>query len=655
MVKMDKIIRNIFTGFISTVLMTTECFGASDNCRNAFYRQKHPDQCQETESASKTKTVIAVVGGAVLAGAGIALANASSGGDSSGSASGNQQTITRSSNARATYALNDSIKNKKIYKSYIESATKGSDIAPEQIEAIRNSANYIKNQRHFDSINFAWATARGFSGKNITVNVLDDFEHYHGFAAHDIVSYIAKDAKIYDSYLTNSANNFKSFDTIANIMRNAAPADIYNSSWQVPYSASQNAATVAYNRFNPKTYKNAQDYMYAMISHNFITEMINLAADNDSIFVWSAGNDSKTERGLLAAAPLAFPELQGHFVNVVAVDAKTNTLAWYSNQCGVTQNYCIAAPGSGIKTDARNATVTGTSFAAPIVSGAIAVIKEAFPYMDASQITALLFTTAKDLGKPGVDEVYGWGLLDMEAATKPVGTPKIVLSDDNIVPLTTTNVGGVAGSAIKNTSIKVAFVDDFGRAFTTNLSDNINVVPYGRAFDKLTESDNNSVNLFGDLEFGFAKNTLLESNGLISAKSGNYSNFIGYKNTFNIGNIEFYQKARFGVSAPKSDDNSIISGFSDIYTASIKTGIQYKDFGFEFAVPETVLQGHAYMNLPVARADNGQIVYNNFTIDLTTRPSFEYSVKYKNIHAGYINNADYQDEFYILAKGKFVF
>ena len=39
---------------------------------------------------------------------------------------------------------------------------------------------------------------------------MDDFEHYHGFAAHDIVSYIAKDAKIYDSYLTNSANNFKS-------------------------------------------------------------------------------------------------------------------------------------------------------------------------------------------------------------------------------------------------------------------------------------------------------------------------------------------------------------------------------------------------------------------------------------------------------------
>jgi len=649
------ILKTIFTSFVSVAFATTVAF-ANINCNNPVYRYNHPQQCDKTKPEPKTNTkALTLLGGVALVGIGAALANASSGGDN-GSASGNQQTITRSSNARATYALNDSIKNKKIYKSYIESATKGSDIAPEQIEAIRNLANYIKNQRHFDSVNLAWAKARGFSGKNVHINVLDDFEHYHGDAVHDIIGYIATDADIYDSYLTTSKNNFKSFDEIANIMKNSTPAQIYNSSWQTTSNAEQNAATVAYNNFDTKTYKNAQEYVYALTSRNFVTEIVNLSADNDSIFVWSAGNESKTESGALSALPLAFPELQGHFVNVVAIDAKTNKLAWYSNQCGVTQNYCIAAPGSGIQTDARSASVTGTSFAAPVVSGAIAVIKEAFPYMNAQEITALLFTTAKDLGEVGVDSIYGWGLLDMEAATKPVGTPKIILSDENIIPLTETNVGGIAGSTIKNSNIKLAFVDDFGRAFTTNLSDNINVVPYGRAFDKLTEPENNTITLFNNIEFGFAKNNLLESNGLISAKSTNLNNFIGYKNEFTVGDISFYQNVRFGVSAPKSENNnSVISGFSDIYTASLKTGIKYQDFSIEFAIPETILNGNAYMTLPIARANNGQIIYNNFAIDLTTNPSFEYSVKYKNITAGYINNHNYQDEFYIMAKTKFVF
>ena len=67
------------------------------------------------------------------------------------------------------------------------------------------------------------------------------------------------------------------------------------------------------------------------------------------------------------------------------------------------------------------------------------------------------------------------------------------------------------------------------------------------------------------------------------------------------------------------------------------------------------MHGNAYMTLPVARANNGQMIYNSFAVDLTTRPSFEYSIKYKNISAGFIDNADYKDEFYVIAKTKFEF
>ena len=233
-----------------------------------------------------------------------------------------------------------------------------------------------------------------------------------------------------------------------------------------------------------------------MTNQNFINQVRNLAADNDAIFVFAAGNDSTTEKiqtesGVLSALPLAFPDLDGHFVNVVAVN-NNNQIARYSNQCGITQNYCIAAPGSSWDGDFEK---TGTSFAAPVISGAIATIKEAFPYMNATQITELLFTTATDLGEPGVDTVYGWGLLDMEKATKPVGTPKIILTNNTIQPLRPINVSGPAATAIKSAGVQMAYFDDFGRAFTTNLSDSINVIPYGRGFDRLREDESNFVTL----------------------------------------------------------------------------------------------------------------------------------------------------------------
>ncbi|WP_302789002.1 S8 family serine peptidase, partial [Escherichia coli] len=56
---------------------------------------------------------------------------------------------------------------------------------------------------------------------------------------------------------------------------------------------------------------------------------------------------------------------------------------------------------------------TGTSMAAPMVSGAAAVLMQRFPYMTASQIASVLLTTATDLGEKGVDAVYGWGKLNL--------------------------------------------------------------------------------------------------------------------------------------------------------------------------------------------------------------------------------------------------
>ncbi len=60
--------------------------------------------------------------------------------------------------------------------------------------------------------------------------------------------------------------------------------------------------------------------------------------------------------------------------------------------------------------------VSGTSFAAPHVSGAIALLKSAFPMATVSQIETALYDSAADLGTYSADDHFGYGLLDVSAA-----------------------------------------------------------------------------------------------------------------------------------------------------------------------------------------------------------------------------------------------
>ena len=61
--------------------------------------------------------------------------------------------------------------------------------------------------------------------------------------------------------------------------------------------------------------------------------------------------------------------------------------------------------------------VSGTSFAAPLVSGVCALLKQAHPSWGPAQIAEALRMTATDLGVSGPDTTYGWGLVDAAAAS----------------------------------------------------------------------------------------------------------------------------------------------------------------------------------------------------------------------------------------------
>lgn len=149
--------------------------------------------------------------------------------------------------------------------------------------------------------------------------------------------------------------------------------------------------------------------------------------------------------------PYAFPELElGHILNVVAVGAD-GEISSYSNRCGVAKEFCLAAPGGDISTssdieaDSMNVDVGilfaragggyssghGTSFAAPIVSGSLALLRHFFRNADGSysvgntELVTRLLATADRTGRYADSDIYGHGLLNLDAATRPVGTVSI--------------------------------------------------------------------------------------------------------------------------------------------------------------------------------------------------------------------------------------
>lgn len=79
----------------------------------------------------------------------------------------------------------------------------------------------------------------------------------------------------------------------------------------------------------------------------------------------------------------------------------------------------VSAPGVNVRSaDGRTGygTKSGTSMAAPHVSGAVLLLKEAFPQLSGRQLLNALYQTAIDLGDPGEDNVFGKGVINLPAA-----------------------------------------------------------------------------------------------------------------------------------------------------------------------------------------------------------------------------------------------
>ena len=167
--------------------------------------------------------------------------------------------------------------------------------------------------------------------------------------------------------------------------------------------------------------------------NNVFTNLSVLLTLKNTVFVMAAGNDGVMQTKNINWTPLVTPA----FVVVGSVDV-TGKISNFSNTPGSTcltvvgllctdylRNHFLVAPGEMVLvSDGHGGTVreSGTSFAAPLVSGAIALMQSRWPWLVnfPNETVQILLKSAKDLGAPGVDDTYGYGELDVTAAQSPL-------------------------------------------------------------------------------------------------------------------------------------------------------------------------------------------------------------------------------------------
>ncbi len=211
---------------------------------------------------------------------------------------------------------------------------------------------------------------------------------------------------------TADSREFATFMNAANADLGNRGARIINNSWGGVYFEDEPAGAAAM----------AEGFKDFIINRNGLIVFANGNYGRDLRY----RADPSDTSSLPTLAPQA--GLERGWLTVAALDPDNPTqLLDFSQYCGRSMNYCLAAPGKvvipGVSPDTQNSFYSwqGTSFAAPMVSGAAAAVWSMFPYFNNDLVRQTLLGTATDAGAPGVDAVFGYGILNVGKAAQGPG------------------------------------------------------------------------------------------------------------------------------------------------------------------------------------------------------------------------------------------
>jgi len=361
----------------------------------------------------------------------------------------------------------------------------------------------------------------------------------------------------------------------------------------------------------------------------------------------------------------------GHLCRVVVDNACMDTYK--------TSDFYVLAPMTTKSTNNNGGYggMSGTSMAAPVVTGQIAILHQMWPHMKGENLVKLVTATA-DKSFTGYDvHIHGQGVVDFDESTKPqgaVGIPTTGRVDGAISSISTTSASGSGsiGSAISNVQIMV--LDDFDRDYYMNLGNSFTVqdnrkysdvemlvdnkntfLPHQQMYGSFAQGGQYDLaknynfgfytgeNGAGDYSLNVGKDFYLNDKFKVKTSVGYMSEqetWLGNtsEGVLAVGDNNDTQSANIGVayqlgnnvltldySKGKTDintaDGSLIKSFSDVETESYRLAYEiHKDthttFGWSFSLPSHITSGT--MDLEVAESVNldGTINYTNINSDL---------------------------------------
>lgn len=152
-----------------------------------------------------------------------------------------------------------------------------------------------------------------------------------------------------------------------------------------------------------------------------LREAVAYAEEKGAILISAVGNRNRSD-----PAAVYYPAAYGTVVGVGSIDHEMSVSDFSQRNASV----MVTAPGESVASLSSEPSlafteVSGTSHAAAYVSGFAALLLSRFPEMTPAQFREVLKDSSQDLGEPGYDTSYGYGLIDVSRALLMAGSSEI--------------------------------------------------------------------------------------------------------------------------------------------------------------------------------------------------------------------------------------